>query len=470
MLGIYKISNKINGKLYIGMSNDIDRRFMEHRTPKNIINKTTTLAKAFRKYGIQNFSFELLEECICEDDLIEREMYYIKLTKPHYNMNDGGLGNTGHKLSNELKEKLSVYGKKQWQNMDNFSRSKVIKNNLKGPKKGHAVSQETRLKIKNSLKDRKQPLETVRKRAKSISISAIGNKNANKKVCQMLDGRVINVFPSLKDAATEIGICSSNITNVLKGKQKSAGGFYWKLWSVETNGDECSRVGGKMSSPSKYEAAYKAEEIVQSLEIANLRVNDKGFIQLAQRSGQFKELDSKPVYEGQYMEDDSMKGFHFEWKNKKSDILIGFVAWFKLLNGYEAVFFMTVEQLKKHGLRYSKTFSNTKTAKYSLWETDFEAMASKTVLKLLLSKFAPLSVDMQRAVISDQALINDVDTIDVSYVDNSDVEIDKEAERVRMLIQDAVSVNDLVKLQPHLTEGLFEVYETKFAELSEKDV
>lgn len=201
-------------------------------------------------------------------------------------------------------------------------------------------------------------------------------------------------------------------------------------------------------------------------QVAQFQMGYKGFIQLAQRSGQFKELDSKPVYEGQYMEDESMKGFHFEWKNKKSDILIGFVAWFKLLNGYEAMYFMTVEQLKRHGAKYSKTFTN----KNSLWANDFESMASKTVIKLLLSRFAPLSVEMQRAVISDQALINDADTIDVTYIDNSEVEVDKESERVRLMIEDAKVVKDLINIKAHVTPELSDLYETKFAELSEKEV
>lgn len=163
-----------------------------------------------------------------------------------------------------------------------------------------------------------------------------------------------------------------------------------------------------------YIVPYKQKRGNDYVDVAQFQLGYKGFIQLAQRSGQFKELDSKEVFEGQHVEDDTMKGFHFEWKQKKSDTIIGFVAWFKLLNGYEAILYMTTEQLKTHGLKYSQTFKKG----FGLWKDDFESMAKKTVIKLLLAKFAPLSVDMQKAVLVDQSIVNDAETQDVTYVDN----------------------------------------------------
>jgi recombination protein RecT len=71
-------------------------------------------------------------------------------------------------------------------------------------------------------------------------------------------------------------------------------------------------------------------------------------------------------------------------------------------------------------------------------------MASKTVLKLLLSKFAPLSVEMQTAVLTDQAVIINADTTDVMYPDNTDqVPVDKEKERIRLMIEDANKLEHL---------------------------
>ena len=98
--------------------------------------------------------------------------------------------------------------------------------------------------------------------------------------------------------------------------------------------------------------------------------------------------------------------------------IVGYVAYFKLLNGYEDSLFMSNEDLLAHAKKYSQTYKSTKSG---LWATDFEAMATKTVLKLLLSKKAPLSIEMQKAQISDQAVITNYDgeTIDAEYIDNT---------------------------------------------------
>lgn len=200
-------------------------------------------------------------------------------------------------------------------------------------------------------------------------------------------------------------------------------------------------------------------------QVAQFQMGYKGFIQLAQRSGQFRSIYAAPIYEGQIKDANPLDGYQFDFEKKTSDVVIGYAARFKLLNGYEATWFMTNDQLKKHGARYSKTFTN----KNGLWSNDFDAMAQKTVIKLLLSKFAPLSVDMQRAVITDQATINNVDTLDVNYVDNDDPEVNKEHERVRLLIEDAKSIEDLKVIQPHVMPELIEVFETKFTELSKSE-
>jgi recombination protein RecT len=124
---------------------------------------------------------------------------------------------------------------------------------------------------------------------------------------------------------------------------------------------------------------------------------------------------------------------------------------------------MSIEQLKKHGTQYSQTFKKG----FGLWKDNFDAMASKTVLKLLLSKYAPLSVDMQKAVVVDQAVINDYETIDVSHVDNDTPAIDKEAQRVTLMIEDATTIEDLMNVKEFVTDVNSEAYETKFSQLAE---
>jgi recombination protein RecT len=156
---------------------------------------------------------------------------------------------------------------------------------------------------------------------------------------------------------------------------------------------------------------------------AQFQLGAKGLQQLAVRSGQYKDLYAKAVYEGQVVEDDSFLGYHFEWKNKTSDIVIGYASYFKLTSGFESIFYMSVQEITDHAKKYSQTFKRYGSG---LWKDDFEKMAKKTVLKLLLnSGKAPLSVEMQNAVTADQAVIkeyNDDNTIDVDYVDGTDIE------------------------------------------------
>lgn len=208
-----------------------------------------------------------------------------------------------------------------------------------------------------------------------------------------------------------------------------------------------------------YNQSYKDDKgSWQKKQVAQFQMGYKGFIQLAQRSGQFKSIYASPIYQGQIVSENPLEGYEFDF-TKKSDVVVGYAAKFKLLNGYEATYYMTIDQLKKHGAKYSKTFTNDK----GLWNTDFEGMANKTVLKLLLSKFAPLSVDMQRAVITDQGVINDHETIDVTYTDNEPVVIDKEAQRIALMIEDASSFSDLEKVKPFLKAEQFDLYESKLA-------
>lgn len=196
-------------------------------------------------------------------------------------------------------------------------------------------------------------------------------------------------------------------------------------------------------------------------QVAQFQLGYKGFIQLAQRSGQFKTIAAAPIYDGQLVSENPLTGFEFDFSKKKSDTVIGYAAFFQLLNGFEKTLYMTIDDIKKHGGKYSKTFTH----KNGLWNTDFDSMATKTVMKLLLSKFAPMSIEMQKAVIADQAVINDSDTQDVTYVDHEEVSIDKEAERVVLMINDATTISDLEAIKPHVAPEQMDLFKQKMSEL-----
>lgn len=149
---------------------------------------------------------------------------------------------------------------------------------------------------------------------------------------------------------------------------------------------------------------------------AQFQLGYKGYIQLAQRSGQFSRIAATPVYSGQLISENPLLGYEFDWSVKPNGSPIGYVAFFKLINGFTAELYMSKEEVMKHANKYSQTAKKG----FGVWKDQFEAMALKTVLKLLLSKQAPLSIDMQKAQMADQAIIRDVEKDEFDYIDHSE--------------------------------------------------
>ena len=158
----------------------------------------------------------------------------------------------------------------------------------------------------------------------------------------------------------------------------------------------------------------------QSKQVAQFQMGYKGFIQLAQRTGLYQTLSASPIYEGQLIEENPLTGFVFDFKAKTSDKIIGYASYFRLLNGFEKTLYATVEDIKKHGKRFSQTYQKDK----GVWVDDFDSMALKTMIKMNLSKWAPLSIDIQTALKVDQAVIKDIDTMEVDYSDNQPTQIE----------------------------------------------
>lgn len=144
---------------------------------------------------------------------------------------------------------------------------------------------------------------------------------------------------------------------------------------------------------------------------AQLQWGYRAFIQLAIRSGQFKRINVTDVKEGEIKFMNLLTGeITFDAAPNRLELpVIGYAAYFELVNGFSKTLYMTVEELQRHAMAYSKKYSSKyeSTRNSSKWATDFDAMAKKTVIKLLLSKYAPLSVQMQEAVRTDQAIFDD---------------------------------------------------------------
>lgn len=158
-------------------------------------------------------------------------------------------------------------------------------------------------------------------------------------------------------------------------------------------------------------------------QLASFQLGYKGIIQLAMRSGQYKTINVSEVYDGELIGFNRMTGeIEFDSKQKKNEKIIGYVAYFKLLNGFEKTIYMTKEEVTAHAKKYSKTFGN----QYGVWVTDFDSMACKTVLKRLLSKYGILSIEMQKGINLDQAVIKNEDGTDYEYPDRTEMQNAKE--------------------------------------------
>lgn len=183
--------------------------------------------------------------------------------------------------------------------------------------------------------------------------------------------------------------------------------------------------------------------------VAQFQIGYKGYIQLGQRTGQYRKIAATRILEGQLVSEDPLDGYRFDFQKKVAPDakVIGYASRFELINGFEKTVYMTIEELREHGKKYSKSFGKDA----SLWATDPEAMYLKTVLKQNLSKYGPMSIALQTALIADQGLIKDANTLEVEQVDSTitDAKEDKEHERITLLIANAKTIEDLDPLRQH---------------------
>lgn len=172
-----------------------------------------------------------------------------------------------------------------------------------------------------------------------------------------------------------------------------------------------------------YAIPYKDNKAGET--VAQFQMGYKGFIQLALRTGQFSTINATDIREGEISSINRLTGeiTFTDVPDRAGRKIVGYAAFFRLTNGFRKTLYMSVEEITEHAKRYSQTFKSEYSRKSSKWTTDFDAMATKTVLKLLLSKYAPLSVEMQElreAITADQASFGDNGEID--YIDGVGVE------------------------------------------------
>jgi recombination protein RecT len=152
---------------------------------------------------------------------------------------------------------------------------------------------------------------------------------------------------------------------------------------------------------------------------AQFQMGSKGYIQLGLRTGQYSKMTLVDIYENQFsswnpMTEELEANFMIPGEGE----IIGFVFYFRLVNGFEKAAFSHKADLLTHGKRYSKTFTN------GPWKTHTNEMCRKTLVKMTLRQWGILSIDMQTAIDADQAAIKSDDLNNNSafdYIDGTDV-------------------------------------------------
>jgi recombination protein RecT len=150
---------------------------------------------------------------------------------------------------------------------------------------------------------------------------------------------------------------------------------------------------------------------------ATFQLSYRGMLQLAMRSGQYKAINVTDIREGEIASYNPIEDI-YEF-TPETDItkrmalpIIGYYAHFEMINGFKKGIYWSKEQIDAHAKKYSATYRKG----YGLWSTDFDAMARKTLLRQLISKWGIMSVEMERAYVGDQAVIREDGTPD--YIDN----------------------------------------------------
>lgn len=163
---------------------------------------------------------------------------------------------------------------------------------------------------------------------------------------------------------------------------------------------------------------------------AQFQMMYKGFVQLAIRSGQYLDMNCSAVYADEIKSYNPITGecsfvedFNActDRRNGKDDKIVGYYAWFRLNTGFRKGIYMTVDEIRAHGAKYSMSYKADlrKGEAKSLWSTNFDAMAKKTMIKTLLSKWGILSIQtmsIQSAITNDQKVYDDAGNGD--YLDN----------------------------------------------------
>lgn len=228
--------------------------------------------------------------------------------------------------------------------------------------------------------------------------SIVGGKDGDKFVTAIVSA--VNANPVIKDCTNQSILSAALLGHSLKLSPSPQLGYYYL---VPFNDKEAGKV-------------------------AQFQLGYKGYIQLALRSGQYKKLNVLAIKEGELEyfdplnEEIKVNLMVDRWDEREKAPTIGYYAMFELVNGFRKAIYWSKAQIENHAITYSPGYKAKKG--YTFWEKNFDAMAYKTMLRQLISKWGVMSVEMQTAFDSDMAVINEDGS--KIYVENDNEIIDVE--------------------------------------------
>jgi len=225
---------------------------------------------------------------------------------------------------------------------------------------------------------------------------------------------------------SDVVACVQNNENLAKCTNKSI--FSAALLSKSINLPLTPQLGYAYLVPfdNKHQVNGKTEYIKEAV----FQMGWKGYVQLALRSNNFRKLIATDVRKGEingynpFDDKYEITPIDFEKRIAKDNKgrflipIIGYYAKLEMVNGFIKEMYMSHEDMLEYAKKYSKAYRNdiNKHTAYSFWTTKFEDMAKKTMLRQLLGKYGLLTVELERAYVSDMAVIEEDGT--PNYVDN----------------------------------------------------
>ena len=258
IIGIYQITCTVNGKRYVGQSIDIKRRFNQHRRKP-----PDGMREDFELYGVDKFTFEVLEECAPEE-LTARENFYLSTLKPEYNIKTEGNGLPEESIEKLRRSKLGQkFTAEHWANISKGKRGKKIAAlstkiqcietgeifpSITAAAESCGAKQGNISKVLAGKRDfaggyswrycdkSQETAEETRRHRQAVRLDKKRNESFVKANCQSVQCiETREIFDSVNKAAESCNVSPSAVSNVLRGSSKTAGGFHWRCVGKKRN-------------------------------------------------------------------------------------------------------------------------------------------------------------------------------------------------------------------------------------------